>query len=229
MINKVYFSSLNLNKLIKLAERSNEILEVNHSDNLLIISVVENVGAIVSKARTALGNGMVQNLTTEVFQKDTYRDETFKGLRMLIDAGSKRHARPDFQKASFRLAKVFDSHGKNLYRWSYEEQTKALRNLFQDLEKDQAVQDLQAIGATEWLQELKHDQEAFDEVFARHKKQKEDEEKTADREVWLELKPALENLYTVINALATTDQVEDLDQTIGQINDEIDLVMKEQR
>ena len=77
-------------------------------------------------------------------------------------------------------------------------------------------------------QEIK-DQEAFDEVFARHKKQKEDEEKTADREVWLELKPALENLYTIINALATTDQVEDLDQTIGQINDEIDLVMKEQR
>ncbi|MEM9328065.1 MAG: DUF6261 family protein [Bacteroidota bacterium] len=229
MINKVYFSSLNLNKLIKLAERSNNILEVNHSDNLLIISVVENVGAIVSKAQSALGTGMVKNLTTEVFQKDTYRDETFKGLRMLIDAGSKRHARPDFQKASFRLAKVFDSHGKNLYRWSYEEQTKALKALFKDLGKEQAAKDLQMIGGSEWLEELKHDQKAFDEVFLRHQRQQEDQERSQDREVWLELKPALENLYTVLNALATTDQVEDLEQTIEQINSEIDLIMKDPR
>ena len=229
MINKVYFSSLNLNKLIKLAERSNNILEINHSDNLLIISVVENVNAIVSKAQAALGSGLVKNLTTEVFQKDTFRDETFKGLRMLIDAGLKRHARPDFQKACARLAKIFDSHGKNLYRWSYEEQTKALKALFKDLEQERAEQDLKMIGGADWLEELKHDQEAFDEVFLRHKKQREDEEKSADREVWLELKPALENLYTVLNALATTDQVEDLEETIDQINTEIDSIMKDPR
>jgi hypothetical protein len=92
---------------------------------------------------------------------------------------------------------------------------------FDDLDNDQSKADLKTINATEWLQELRAENEAFKKAYAKRGKQKAVKDIPTDEAALKLLKPSMDNLFTVINAYHINGQVKDIEKTIDLLNETI--------
>lgn len=111
---------------------------------------------------------------------------------------------------------------RQLNKLSYDDQSAALKSLFNDLDTDAARADLETIGATEWLKELKADHEAFEAGYQQRNIEKSTRDIPTDLEARKLLASALDDLITVINAFKLSSQLENVDRTIALLNGTID-------
>ena len=89
--------------------------------------------------------------TDAIAQVDADRDNTFRGIRNLLQAAL-RDFEPHVKEAAERLKIVFDTYG-NVPRLDYDEETTAINNLMQEL--DARPSDLNATAIARWTEELR--------------------------------------------------------------------------
>ena len=102
-----------------------------------------------------------KNATTEQitnYDKD-YRDPTFRGL-VATNKAALNHFDPEVVMAAKRLKIVFDTFG-DVAKLSFNEETSAIYNLVQELNKNYAA-DLQKVGLTQWVATLDAQNKEFE-------------------------------------------------------------------
>ena len=99
--------------------------------------------------------------TEKMSEVDSMRDGVFRGLVDTVNA-SLNHFNSDVVEAGKRLKIVLDTYG-NLSKKPNDEQTSGIFNLIQDLEGKFSL-DIQKIGATAWVAELKKRNNEYNEL-----------------------------------------------------------------
>ena len=97
--------------------------------------------------------------TEQLGNADRKRDGLFRGLVDLVNSALK-HFSEEVVAAAKRLKILFDTYG-NLARLGDNKETSGIYNLVQDLEGKFAA-DLELIGGTAWVAQLKESNEAFE-------------------------------------------------------------------
>ena len=99
--------------------------------------------------------------TEQMAEADRFRNTVFSGLVDTVNA-ARKHFDAEIVASGNRLKIVFDTYG-NLAAKPNDEQTSGVYNLIQDLEGKYSL-DIQKIGATGWVAELKARNIAYSEL-----------------------------------------------------------------
>jgi len=97
-------------------------------------------------------------LSESIAQADAAREETFRGLRLVLK-GLSHHYREDIRRAAKRLG-IFLGVQNRLRHLGYDRKTATLTALLRDLQKDSAG-DTKLLNLTGWVQELQQRNETF--------------------------------------------------------------------
>ena len=130
---------------------------------------------------------------------DLRRDYTFSGLVDLVNAAVK-HFNAEVAAAGNRLKILFDTYG-NLAAKNDKSETAGINNLVQDLE-DRFAADIALIGATEWVAELKANNEAYETLVRDRYDETGEKPEAKMKQVRVEIDNAYRNLTTAIESLA---------------------------
>lgn len=224
MIKDVYYSYLNPESIISLANQSLEIITTNHPKAEIFEKAIKNLKDSILKAEQAVGKTAKESLTDSVFRADTHRDATFIGFRNHIDAGLRRHRNPLYQEACAQISAIIDKHGRDVYKLPYAEQSTAFHAMLTELTSADVKPSLANASATGWVNELEMDQKDFDTVFLQRNVEKAADTSITDKEAIKLLKPELKNFYTLINAFYINGQTE-FETSINEINSTIDRII----
>lgn len=164
---KIPFSTLSLETVLELAQQCSEALSAEYSKDPILSAPIEDLNEPILKAKLAIASNRKKELTEEINEADFRRDRAFVGFRKYIEAHQFKDWDKNAQKAAANLITIIERHGKSLYREGLTLQSALLASLFEDLKKDQAQKDLDAIGAQEWLKHLTDLQKAFSEMVKR--------------------------------------------------------------
>ena len=222
MIRSIYYSVFKLPQLLTLGAQTYDILMKRHPENVLLAGLLQNLSDALKKAEAAVGSTTKEPGTEDVQSSDARRDDNYVGLVQYIQACTRRVAQPAIQEASKRLLAIFTANGRKLYNFSYAKQTAAMESLFADLDSDEARKDLAIIGATEWLNELKADHEAFKAAYAQRGTEKAGKDILTDEAAAKLLRQALKSLYGGIDAFSIGGQISGIEETIDILNEAID-------
>ena len=155
---------------------------------------------------------------------DQKRDRLFSGLSDLVSSALK-HFSEEVVAAAKRLKILFDTYG-NLAKLGDNKETSGVKNLIQDLEGRFAA-DLELIGGTAWVAELKASNEAFEElVNARYD---EATEKPEDRmkDIRVEIDEVYRDITMAIEAFGKlTDTPAEITRYKGFI-DKLNVIIKD--
>jgi hypothetical protein len=141
-------------------------LAVKHTPQALKIAPLW--GAYLTHYRLedeALKKIVKSDLTRRIQEADAARDEVFAGMSAAVSAACK-HFNAAVRAAAMRVQVVFDTYG-NVARKPLNEETSAIYNLLQDLMREKYAEDVSAVGATEWAQELQRLNAAFDALVTK--------------------------------------------------------------
>jgi len=130
-------------------------------------------------------------LTTDIADADTQRDNTFRGISDAVQAAAK-HFKTEVIEAAARLQVVFDHYG-NLTLKPYDEETAAITQLVDELQGTYAT-DVATVGITDWVSELKTNNEAFDTL----KKERYTQDATQTQLKMKEVRMAVDDAYHTI-------------------------------
>jgi len=100
-------------------------------------------------------------LSDDLVDADIVRDNTFKGMSKYIESAT-RHFRPEVREAATRVKAAFNYYG-NLAIKPYNGQTADTYSLIDDLTGKYAS-DVATIGMSEWVTELKANNDAFNHI-----------------------------------------------------------------
>ena len=135
-------------------------------------------------------------LATEADQR---RERTFRGLVNMVKAGT-RHFDVDVASAARRLKIVFDGYGK-LTTKPNDEETAGIYNLVQDLEGKYA-DDIEMISAIEWVNQLKSDNEAYEQIIKARDYESSQKPETNMKQIRKKVDRSYRNITQAIEALA---------------------------
>lgn len=166
-ITKIPFSTLSLESILELAQQCGEALSAKHSEDPILSAPITDLNEPMQKAKLAIASNRKKELTEEINEADFRRDRAFVGFRKYIEAHQFKDWDKNAQKAAANLVTIIERHGKSLYREGLTLQSALLASLFEDLKNDQAQEDLDTIGAKEWLKHLTDLQEAFSDMVKR--------------------------------------------------------------
>lgn len=222
MIRPITHSNLSLSQLLTLADRICKTVLENHPDEALLAGVMKILAEAIEQASLAIGSTQKEPGTEDVTLLDGKRDMSFSALLRLITAGLFRHSVPEHQEACKRLTEIFDKNDRGLNKLSYDKQSAALKSLFKDLDKKAPLADLATIQATQWLEDLKADHEAFEAAYQKRSMENSNRNILTDLEARKQLVTALNNVVNVINVFKLSGQLENVDTTIPLLNEIID-------
>lgn len=214
---RIPFTVIPLAGLVTMAERTLAIVRQQHPEVAMLTTPLSNLEAAIGVAVQALGSSRSLQKTVTVQQADRDRDNSYESLRNSIRAGLRRN-NPAYREACERLLILFSKNNLELARLSYDAQTAALLSLFADLSTLQAVADLATIHATEWLQELKSDQERFEQAVSERGSERVQSQVPTDESARMQLIPALKALYKLLDVAEDHALIAGVDQTIPLLN-----------
>ena len=159
------FSLLSIEAVLELTNNCVRIISAKHSDNPLLNSSLENLKNPISKAVLAIASDRKQELTEQVNNADLHRDQAFIGFRKYIEVFQYKEWDPSAKQASSNLLAIISKHGTQLYKEGHIMQSTLMHALFEDLDTDQARQDIEKLGVGEWLVQLKRLQDRFSKIL----------------------------------------------------------------
>lgn len=134
-----------------------EALKIN-TEVAKIATDVESLEALFSLAKKNDNTESLENL-------DARRDAATLSIQGIVECYA-RHFDKSYEDAAKAILKTFARHGKGITRQVYRDQTATTRSLINDFESDAIVSTaLNKLHLTEWVQELKLANEAFDAVY----------------------------------------------------------------
>lgn len=117
-------------------------------------------------------------------QKDSERDEAFIAFRNFVEACTHR-PKAEWQQPATEVLNTIKRYGWSAWNVGYQKETAILHNLIDDLRTHHSVS-LEALTATEWLDELETAQQTFEAI------KKESVSQTTDLPTLTETRPKLE-------------------------------------
>ena len=222
MIRSLGHSKLNLSQLLTLADRIYKTVQENHPEEALLSGIMQALAEAIEQASLAIGSTRKESGTEDITTLDGKRDMSYSALLRLINAGLMRHSVPNHQEACKRLTEIFDKNDRGLNKLSYDKQSAALKSLFKDLDEEAAKADLATIRATQWLKELKADNEAFEAAYQKRSMEKSTQNILTDIEARRQLVIALNNVVNALNVFKLSNQIENVEATMTLLNEIID-------
>jgi hypothetical protein len=159
------FSYLNFQELLTFAERLIEIFKRRFAGNEFIVSQLTMLEAACDKLMKAFQKCAGSAFTSQLAEKDTSRDKSFRSLVKYLDGMSAVESKPVLAGASQALLTIIDKHDRGLYRYGYARESAALYALEKELSLDSSAQLLADAGATELFEELKVKAREFEDLY----------------------------------------------------------------
>jgi len=161
---KISFVRLGIDSLGALAKRTIEIsakaaytMVLNHPLLLVLISAYDDYFAVFDK-KTYSGDGKM------VANADLLRDNFFNGMRNSLLGLTKMNGLSTQQDA-IDLYAIFETHGLDLSRYSYGDQTTHMDKLIEDLDKPVNAAKIERVHLTESYTLMKSAQHNFEKLF----------------------------------------------------------------
>ena len=202
---KISFVRLSIDSLGALAKRALEIsakaaytVVLNHPLLLVLITAYNDFFAVFDK-KTYSGDGLL------VAKANLLRDDFFKGMKNSLSGLSKMKGLTTQQDA-IDLYAVFETHGLDLYRYSYGDQTIHFDKLIEDLDKPANMAKIERVHLTEPYNLMKSAHTDFVSIIG--------EQTGANTELRLmesatslrdNLETALRNYFNVVTAMKDVD------------------------
>ena len=166
-IQKISYSELSLEDILKLTRKCVEIVSTHHAKDPLLSAPLADIDEPLNNALTSIANSRKKELIDEINDADFKRDRMFVGFRKYVEAQQFKDWDRPVQKAATSLLSIIEKHGKRLYREGLKVQSALLASMFEDLDAEQSKSDLDTAGATEWLDRLKLFQTEFSALIQR--------------------------------------------------------------
>ena len=214
---RIPYTLLTLTGLITLAKRTISTLKSQHPEETFFGKNIQKLEAAQNLASRAANSTTRLAGTKDVTAADRDRDNSVDSLKAHIKAGLKRN-NSAYREACERLFAIFEKNGLAISDLPYDQQTGALISLMEDLGTPQAQADLATINATEWLEELKTDQESFELAVLDRSQEKSTHDVPTDAEAQAAIIPALKGMYRTLDVAEENELVENISATISQIN-----------
>lgn len=165
------------------------------------------------------------DITNDLYESDSKRDDTYRGLAATIKAGG-YHFNQATKQAAAHVLPLFDQYG-NIAAKSFAEETAAINNLISKLNMDYAA-DVTALGIESWLSELQVNNTAFDTLFKSRNSKEAEKTQLRMKQVRLEVDAAYRQITNRINAAIIMNGetaykvfVDALNQWIGMFNNNV--------
>ena len=217
MMNKILYSYFNLARLTTLARKVQRLLVSKFSDHPMISTVLTSMDAKLDISVQSVGSTRKQPLTKVVRVADLKRDNSFLSLRDHIQAGLRRE-NESYRKACEALWPEFEKNDLKLYNKSDGEETTAVDSLIKDLNKPENQPFLATVHATQWLEELEGDNQAFKVASQQRSAVISTDETVADQEAFDQLKVLLDLLGHVLTALFAMNDPEGIREVVDEVN-----------
>ena len=203
-ITKVPFSTLSINQLLELANQCGEALSAKHAENPTLSIPLKDLEEPIQKVKLAIANSRKDELTEEINEADFRRDRAFVGFRKYIEAFQFKDWDRSSQRAAANLIGIIEKHGKSLYREGLTVQSALLASLFEDLDTEQAKEDLASLDVAEWLNHLKNLQTEFSGMIQRRDDLEARKDIPTEADAKAELVKALSVLLSGLDFLTNT-------------------------
>lgn len=116
---------------------------------------------VLAQEEEAMNVDRKSDVADDIVAADDLRDNTFRGMCDLVQSAAK-HFRLEVRQAAARIQKTMDFYG-NVAILPYNEQTSNTNDLIRDLQTKHAA-DMVLVGMTEWVTELKVNNDAFEDL-----------------------------------------------------------------
>ena len=170
----------------------------NNDENLLKgITELYDVNSYLTKIlNTSLSNPYTQKMRDD----NDWRDSIFVGGRFNVKSYTYFKYDTVKQEAAEKVFEVFERHGIDLHRFSYQKQSSSLGSFIKDLSEAEMQAQLAALQLTTWMQELVKAHEQSETTFNLKASYKNGKESLAKRDAQIPVNDKLENLFTYLNA-----------------------------
>ncbi len=196
------------------------IITIGGNHDLATLNLAEKHSALeplYTKLTAVFKQDRGSDLTREIIELDKTRDSDYNGIRGVVGSYASHHHDEATKNLAAALLKVLESHGSNLARLSYQEQTAATEDIVNKVEQNHADA-LSTLNLTGWFNHMKTTNQQFNTTFlARNKEYAEaPQEKLA--ELRDETTAALQEFIKFTNAYATINDTGAYDALINEVN-----------
>jgi len=199
---KISFSLLSVETILELANQCIKIISAKHFENPLIESSLEGLKEPIKKVELAIANDRKQEFTERVNNADFQRDQIFIGFRKYIEVFQYKEWDQAAKRASNNLLSIIRKHGAQLYKEGLTKQSSLMNAMFTDLEDEKAQLDIEKLGVSEWLIQLKRSQERFSRIFQQYNEIESDTDIPTKSQAKASLVKSLSSLLDGIEFLA---------------------------
>jgi hypothetical protein len=158
-------------------------------------------------------------ITEHLYDADNIRDHTFSGIVSVVKAAA-HHFKPEIKAAALRVQVLLDSYG-NIAIKPYDQETASITKFISELQT-KSVADVTLLGLTDWLIELKKQNDAFDAL----KKSRYTEEASKPQQNHKIARSEVDNAYRAIvkrvNALSEVNGPKTYASFITELNQRIE-------
>jgi len=162
MINSLNFSLFPSDELFTFAKRTLTIVEPKVVQTPGLVPFFNKTSETFALYQTALERETKNPFTLLLSEKDAVRDPAFMAFRIYVEAASYRIL-PGWAAAANKILEVIRRHGWSAAALGYKAETAAITNIISEV-RNKCADELNLIGATEWLNELETAQQDFDSV-----------------------------------------------------------------
>ncbi len=145
-------------RLIEISKKSEHAVVLNHP---LLAALILSYAAYDA----VYGKSIYSGKGKEVADADNLRDETFAGLKFILIGYAKISMHPRCNDAR-ELNGIIEKYGIDLDRYTYAEESAAMKKLLEDFEKPENAAKFNLLSLTEVLTLLKTQHARFEELFS---------------------------------------------------------------
>ncbi len=201
MLLKIVYSLYTLTSLSELARSIKSLLNAKYPAEQIVISLISKIDQSQAIALQAIGSSTKQGLTDLLHAADAKRDNSFVALRDYVASGLRRENAP-YRAACQALWPLFEKNDTTLYRLPFRVETQSIESLLTDLKAGDAPVHLATINATEWVEELDSNNQAFVDVQLQRASAKTTDTTVTDDEAFKHLTVSLELVNSTMDSLA---------------------------
>ncbi|MEP5612318.1 MAG: DUF6261 family protein [Cyclobacteriaceae bacterium] len=164
MIKKLQVSYLRPAELTQTISNFLKAIDELDLEDPFIDRIVKLLEADNERLRQAITAVRINRLIDDVSEADALRDDLFIGFRDMLDA-CKRRKSNDILSAYQTVWPILEQAGTRLYSLGYTQQSGKMDAMFQELDKQENLDAIAALGLAELYTEMKEAQVAFSEIF----------------------------------------------------------------
>jgi hypothetical protein len=197
-----------------------ELVETNNPITMNIAVAFASYLAVYNDESIALDVIRKSAISDEIAQADTVRDSTFRGFSDSVQSAS-RHFNIGVKQAAMRLQVVLGHYG-NIATKPYDEETAAIDSLVNDLNTTYAADVTAITGLSEWVAELKANNDAFDNLKKNRYTEASSKTMLRMKEVRLQADAAYHTVTERINSLIIVNGETGYTSFVNELNARID-------